>query len=210
MTLTWQNGRQLATLTKDGATSSYSYDINGTRTKKIYTTLAGSVTTEYYYINGMLLGFSRSDGIDFKPLLDVNGTMYGLAVCENGQTRSYYFVNNAQGDVIGLYSYISGSVVATYDYDAWGNCTVKAVVADDNGHAVTDLNHIANLNPFRYRGYYYDTETGLYYLGSRYYDPEVGRWISPEPNVDVGEFDEGAGLIGYNVYACLLYTSRCV
>ena len=46
----------------------------------------------------------------------------------------------------------------------------------------------------------YVAETGLYYIQRRYYDPEVGRWISPEPNVDVGEFDVGAGLIGYNVY----------
>ena len=56
-------------------------------------------------------------------------------------------------------------------------------------------------NPFRYRGYYYDSITGFYYVSSRYYDPEVGRWISPEPNVYEGEFDENAGLIGYNVYA---------
>lgn len=61
--------------------------------------------------------------------------------------------------------------------------------------------HIANVNPIRYRGYYYDRETGFYYVSSRYYDPEVGRWISPEPNVHEGEFDENAGLIGYNVYA---------
>ena len=62
-------------------------------------------------------------------------------------------------------------------------------------------NHIANVNPIRYRGYYYDTESGLYYVGSRHYDAQVCRWISPEPNVYDGEFDENAGLIGYNVYA---------
>ena len=56
-------------------------------------------------------------------------------------------------------------------------------------------------NPFRYRGYYYDTETGYYYLNSRYYDPVTGRFLNPEPNVDIGGFDSGAGLLGYNVYA---------
>ena len=56
-------------------------------------------------------------------------------------------------------------------------------------------------NPFRYRGYYYDTETGYYYLNSRYYDPITGRFLNPEPNVDIGGFDSGAGLLGYNVYA---------
>ena len=62
-------------------------------------------------------------------------------------------------------------------------------------------NTLGTLNPLRYRSYVYDQETSLYYLQSRYYDPEIGRWISPEPNVDYGEFDEGAGLLGYNVYA---------
>ena len=62
-------------------------------------------------------------------------------------------------------------------------------------------NHIANVNPIRYRGYYYDTESGLYYVGSRYYDPQVCRWISPEPNVYAGAFDSSSGLIGYNIYA---------
>ncbi|MBP3923086.1 MAG: RHS repeat-associated core domain-containing protein [Ruminiclostridium sp.] len=56
-------------------------------------------------------------------------------------------------------------------------------------------------NPFRYRGYYYDTETGYYYLNSRYYDPVTGRFLNAEPNVDIGGFDSGAGLLGYNVYA---------
>ena len=61
-----------------------------------------------------------------------------------------------------------------YVYDAWGN----HLVLDANGQPITDANHIGNLNPFRYRGYYYDRETGLYYLKSRYYDPVVGRFIS--------------------------------
>ena len=64
-----------------------------------------------------------------------------------------------------------------------------------------DVDNISLINPIRYRSYYYDTETSLYYVSSRYYDPEIGRWISPEPNVYNGEFDEGAGLLAYNVYA---------
>ena len=58
-----------------------------------------------------------------------------------------------------------------------------------------------SITPLRYRGYVYDQETGLYYLQSRYYDPEVGRWISPEPNVYTGTFDLAAGITGYNTYA---------
>ena len=60
---------------------------------------------------------------------------------------------------------------------------------------------MAQTNPLRYRSYYYDSETGYYHHKSRYYSPEVGRWISPEPNVDYGEFDEGSEILGYNVYA---------
>ena len=134
MNFTWKNGRQLATYSKGPISASYEYDINGQRTKKTFNTVAGSVTTEYYYNNGMFLGFYRSDGFDVRPLMDPSGSMYGITVYETNQTapRSYNFVYNAQGDVIGLYSYITGSVVATYDYDAWGNCTVKALIADDN------------------------------------------------------------------------------
>ena len=79
-----------------------------------------------------------------------------------------------------------------YAYDAWGN------VLDISG---TYASTLGQNNPIRYRGYYYDSETSLYYLNSRYYDPANRRWISAEPNVDYGKFDEGAGLIGYNVYA---------
>lgn len=75
-------------------------------------------------------------------------------------------------------------------------------ITNGNGVDVSgDASHKVNINPIRYRGYYYDTETGLFYVGSRYYDPEIGRFISPEPNVDYGGFDEGAGLLAYNVYA---------
>lgn len=66
-------------------------------------------------------------------------------------------------------------MVASYSYDAWGNHTVY----DEFGDATTYYGTIGNINPIRYRGYYYDTETGLYYLQTRYYDPEIGRFIEP-------------------------------
>ena len=103
-----------------------------------------------------------------------------LASVSNGSANSMvYFAYNAQGDVIGLYGY-NGTLYATYDYDAWGNCTVTPLVADTAGHSITDANHIAHINPFRYRGYMYDSETGLYYLGSRYYDPVTCRMINAD------------------------------
>ncbi len=64
---------------------------------------------------------------------------------------------------------------AEYIYDAWGNCKVT----DSSGKEITLQSHIGNINPFRYRGYYYDVETGLYYCNSRYYSPELCRFIQP-------------------------------
>ena len=87
----------------------------------------------------------------------------------------YYLLNN-QGDVVRLVN-SNGSTIANYDYDAWGRLLS---VTDSSGNAITDSNHIANINPLRYRGYYYDKETGWYYLQSRYYDPAIGRFINSD------------------------------
>ena len=117
---------------------------------------------------------------------DAAGTRHAMEY--NG--NNYYYYYNLQGDVIGLYDSNLNSVVQ-YTYDSWGKLlSVTGSLAETVGKA----------NPFRYRGYYYDSETELYYVSSRYYDPENGRWISPEPNVDYGEFDEGSEMLGYNVY----------
>lgn len=87
----------------------------------------------------------------------------------------YYYLLNQQGDVEALMD-ASGSIVATYEYDPWGAVTVK----NANGALDNDDTSIGNMNPLRYRGYYYDNETGFYYLESRYYDPVVGRFISAD------------------------------
>ena len=101
---------------------------------------------------------------------DSTGKRVGFA---NG-TMLFYYLYNVQGDVIAIARAATGQIVATYSYDAWGNCTVT----NATGYAVGDK------NPFRYRGYYYDTETGLYYLNSRYYNPEFGRFISADGLID--------------------------
>lgn len=103
----------------------------------------------------------------------------------------YYYALNSQGDVVGLYS-SSGAITALYEYDAYGNVTVKST----NGQVNTSETHIANINPLRYRGYVYDNETGFYYLQSRYYDPTTCRFI----NADI-YYDTGVGLTGLNMFA---------
>ena len=89
----------------------------------------------------------------------------------------YWYDKNLQGDIVGIRN-ASGTLVAQYEYDAWGK---HIRITDGSGNDVSDNpNHIANINPFRYRGYYFDVETGWYYLNARYYDPNVGRFISPD------------------------------
>ena len=87
----------------------------------------------------------------------------------------YFFAKNLEGDVVAIYD-TSGTLKARYFYLAYG----EAVVLNLNGSDNYDATFIGNVNPFRYRGYYYDTETSLYYLNSRYYDPETGRFINAD------------------------------
>ncbi|MDY2678039.1 MAG: RHS repeat-associated core domain-containing protein [Oscillospiraceae bacterium] len=97
-----------------------------------------------------------------------------------------YVITNRHGDVLGLYDY-AGRRKVSYEYDAWGNTVSVTDTSQDNW---------STLNPFRYRGYYFDTETGLYYLLSRYYDPAVGRFINAD-----GYVSTGTGILGFNVFA---------
>ena len=106
-------------------------------------------------------------------------------IYNDGSTSTlYYYVLNAQGDVIALLN-ADGKIAASYDYDAWGNCTVY----DSSDAAIGDL------NPLRYRGYYYDAETGFYYLQSRYYDPAICRFINADTYLSTGQ-----GILGHNMF----------
>jgi len=173
-TLEWQKGRQLARIFGNSIDISFGYDYNGLRTRK--------GNTEFLWAGWLLM--SQSDGTDtLNWTYDVGGTAVGFKY--NG--TNYYYIRNLQGDVVAIYN-ASGSVVAKYDYDAWGVCTVTQNVGG-----------IADVNPIRYRGYYFDVETGLYYLQSRYYNPEWRRFINAD-----SFFDTGAGVLGTNMYAYCL------
>ena len=99
----------------------------------------------------------------------------------------YYYLKNLQGDIVGILD-ANGTQVVSYTYDAWGApLSVTGTAADT----------IGQLNPFRYRSYYYDNETGLYYVSSRYYDPEVSRYL----NADSVLSGTGESVQGYNLFA---------
>ena len=161
---------------------SYTYDDSGIRTSK---TVNGTKTQ--YYLNGSTILTQITGDNRFDFFYDENGLLLGFSY--NG--AKYYYIRNLQSDIIGILDN-SGNQVVSYTYDSWGKLLSIEGSAKDT---------IGVQNPFRYRGYYYDTETGFYYLNSRYYDPAVGRWLSPEPNVYTNGFDNGAGLTGYNVYS---------
>ena len=108
---------------------------------------------------------------------------------DGSTTTLYYYGLNAQGDVIALLN-SAGALVASYNYGAWGNYSVH----DDKGAKITKASFIGHINPLRYRGYYYDRETRLYYLQSRYYDFANCRFINAD-----GLFTDG--FIGANLFA---------
>ena len=140
---------------------SYTYDPDGLRTSK---TVNGT-TTKYHVMNGTLLGQTKgSDTIVF--LYDEKANRYGFDY--NG--TKYYYIFNVQGDVIGILNQ-AGQKIVSYTYDPWGK-----VLSVDGSEAST----IGQINPIRYRGYYYDTETGFYYLQSRYYDPTTRRFLNSD------------------------------
>ena len=122
---------------------------------------------------------------------DASGTLVGLAYRDTpGATYYYFYERNGQGEIIGIRN-DAGNRVVEYVYDAWGNCTI---VSD------TTYEKIGTMNPYRYKDYYYDTETGWYYLNSRYYDPETDRFISPDAVLGAN-----GDLLSYNRY---LYCSN--
>ena len=177
--MSWtQQGRQLATAEKGGTTLSYTYDSEGIRTSKT----VGSTTTKYL-LNGTQILAQKTGSTTLSFFYDQQGNRVGMADSSN---HFYYYIYNVQGDVIALADASTGKLAATYSYDAWGKCTVT------NASGYT----IGTQNPFRYRGYYYDTETSLYYLQSRYYDPDTGRFISPDKYTTTGQ-----GVIGNNMFA---------
>ena len=157
---TWQHGRQLAGMSKTGTNIAYGYDSDG---KRITKTVNGT-TYNYHYLGDQLVELTWG-GNKLHFTYDSTGP---LSVNCNG--TEYFYVKNAQGDVTGLVT-TSGARVVTYTYDAWGN------PLSTTGSLATTL---GAQNPLRYRGYVYDTETGLYYLQSRYYNPGWGRFIGAD------------------------------
>ena len=184
----WEHGRQLASMVKadNSQTWSYTYNADGMRTKR-----TDGTTTYTYIYNGSQLSRMTMGSHTLYFTYDASGTPLTLTL----DSTRYDYLTNLQGDVVGIAD-STGTIVVKYIYDAWGNqlsCT---------GSAATTL---GVYNPLRYRGYVYDQETGLYYLQSRYYDPEIGRFINSDTL-----FSTGQGFLGNNMMVYCLNNPVCM
>ena len=176
MEFTWE-GRRLKTASAGGKDVGYAYNSDGVRTGK---TVDG-VTTSYFLDGSTVVAQKTGDDVLWF-LYDGDGTRVGFTY--NG--TAYYYTANAQGDVTGIVDKDCNTVVE-YSYDAWGKLL---------GTTGSLADTVGKVNPFLYRGYYYDAETGLYYLNSRYYDPQTGRFLNADSSLN-----PGTGLNGMNLFA---------
>ena len=191
-TLVWE-GQRLKSYTPKAASSGrsnsyvYSYDENGIRTRKTI----GNTVTDYYYNGTLLMGtvktITHSDGSTTTSKLRFSYDANGKVVAVNYNGNYYYYLRNAQSDIVKLIDK-TGATVVEYRYDSWGK------LLSTSGSLASTL---GKNNPFRYRGYVFDEETGFYYVSSRYYDPEIGRFINADDIAYLGM----RGLTSYNLFA---------
>lgn len=188
ISLNWINGRVLNSYTDISKNLAiyYHYNEDNIRTSKV----VNGVTTKYY-LEGNSIIYEKRGNHTIYYLYDQEGII-GL----NYQGSTYYFIKNLQGDIVGILD--SGyNQVVSYEYDSWGNILS---IKDSQGNEITDTTHIGLINPFRYRGYYYDNETKWYYLNSRYYNPEWGRFL----NMDSYAGEIGGNILSHNPYIYVL------
>lgn len=173
-TYTWQAGRRLAGMTNGTNTYGYKYDDNGIRTEKT----VNGVTTHYLTVDGRITGqYDGTDTLYFRYNADNSPIGFSL----NGE--EYLYLKNIQGDVEEILDK-NGNSVVKYAYNEWGK-----VLSVTGSMAAS----VGRINPIRYRGYYYDGETGYYYLQSRYYNPDICRFINAdEPDTVSAVIDKEA------------------
>ena len=164
-TYTWQNGRQLQKMQKAAVTAEFVYNADGLRVQK----MVNGVATKYT-LHGKNIVHMTSGADELHFFYDAQNRP--AVVVYNGVP--YAYVKSLQGDVIALLDG-TGNVVVSYVYDAWG-----APIGKSGSMAET----LGTVQPFRYRGYVFDEETGLYYLRSRYYNPGWGRFVNADALID--------------------------
>ena len=178
--LSWTNGRELV-----GYNSNvYKYNKDGIRIRKV----VNDVITNYYLDDDKIIYEKTGDNVLYYMYNDVDdliGFKYNSDV--------FYYIKNIQDDIIGIMDQ-NYNLVAKYEYDSFGN--IISILDSENNDISSNALHIANINPYRYRSYYYDKESKLYYLNSRYYNPLWGRFINCDNMIN-----QNKDILGYNLYA---------
>ena len=215
-TLGFEAGRRLKSYKKAGDANAYefTFDYRGVRNSKKTKDADGHDKTWsfYYDEDGKLWGETKSekvlqgnfgiklwtDKITKIGYFHLNSGLAGFTLSRqtgiaDAVKADYIYRKNALGDIDGIFD-ADMNLIGEYVYDAWGNCTIEASGADNI--------EIMETNPFRYRGYYWDKELNLYYLQTRYYDPQTGRFINAD-NV-------GYGVINFNKINALNLYSYCI
>ena len=185
--------RQLATASSSGTSASYTYDISGVRNGK---TVNGTVY-RYNTLSGHVMR-QEWDGKSIDFIYDDANQPYAMRYRSSAYAapETYYYILNVQGDVVGLMD-SNGVKVVSYSYDPWGKPLDTTISTDGSSSECLAWETAAEVNPLRYRGYYYDTETGFYYLQTRYFDPAIGRFI----NADTFATTDITGLLSSNMFA---------
>ena len=185
-TYSWTKGSLLAKVTGDSLEAAYTYDASGIRTSKT----VNGVKTEYLTAGGSILA-EKKNGVWQQYLYDGSGQL--MAIRYKG--ADYYYIRDGLMCITGLVD-ANGGAVVNYRYDSWGK--LISITGSMAGTLGKD-------NPYRYKGYYYDDETGMYYLKSRYYQPEICRFISADEltTLSVGQ----GNFIQYNLYIYCLNNS---
>ena len=175
-TYIWQNGRQLQKMQKAGVTAEFVYNADGLRVQK---TVNGVATK--YTLHGKNVVHMTSGADELHFFYDAQNRP--AVVVYNG--TAYAYVKSLQGDIVAILDE-NGNTVVSYGYDAWGAplwCTGE----------LTET--LGKVQPFRYRGYVFDEETGLYYLRSRYYNPRWGRFVNADMLIQCKKI--GSNLFAY-------------
>ena len=189
-TMSWY-ARQMQSYSKNGTEITYKYDTNGLRTEKT----VNGIKHEYYYVDGQLRFERNGDSYEIYYNYDADGRPVRAYKKDlvTGTNYSYYLITNTRGDVIETRNG-SGEVNAKFTYDAWGKIIS---VTDGSGNELSSDSFAYQIS-LKYRGYVYDSETGLYYLQSRYYDPETGRFLNTDSVDYIGYSGEQ---LSYNAFA---------
>ena len=191
--LTWQGRRLMRYYESEMECESlYTYNADGIRTSKT----VNGVKHTYHLSGTQILSEEWTDRWNRHVMVyiyDAAGQPIGMSHFQDGTlVDTYLYEKNIQGDVVAVYEY-DGDLVVRYAYNAWG-----AVSETEYGSEYDEESFEVLCNPFRYRGYYYDTDTGFYYVSSRYYDPEVGRFINAD---DIDYLGADGSPLSYNLFA---------